>query len=234
MTTDNSKEFKDKYFSGNASLEEEKWLKENEADDFFATLQDAQKEKMDWEFADFLETVQTEKAPVIPIAGRTFKMYWAAAAVVILATCGILAFFHGSNEQHNFVQKNIVPVTDSSRQYAVVPKTVQGTTIAATNNIIKKKKTIVPTHYKQYFAAQKNHTVPQQNTIANGNPDVSGTDSSYHANYVLVNGKPIYDEAKAQEIAIQAVNILKDNVRKGVNDLASIKQIPSNIKTILP
>lgn len=225
MKKDNWEEYKDKYFDGSSNAEEEKFLKENGADDLFSVLKEEKEARMQWEFSAFMQSAGQPKAKIVPIENKSFKMYWmAAASVIAIVLCGILFFQNNQDKPASITAQNSnkagTPAITAQPQMAhnnVQQNNKNNTTIATT-----KKQNNTNNH----LSLAVHHAMPRhQKPIVDVNPETDTTGNNYNPNYVLVNGKPVHSEAEATQITMNAVSLLSDNVSKGANELAIIKKL---------
>lgn len=208
MNNDKINRLKESYFSGKSSKEEEKWLKENANDAYFNTLKEEQKEEMSWEFDDFLATVEQEE-PVKKIGSFSFRKmtYWAAASVALIVF-GTFMFMQSNN-----IGKPQHAKQDDAPQVPVTEPTKNTEDIPAEKRIedeiqFPRKKT-----EKRVPQPQKEAQLPVEEQ------------PTYNPEYVVINGKPIYDLEEARELTMNSLNLLASNVEKSVSGMENIKHL---------
>ncbi|AQW90378.1 hypothetical protein [Elizabethkingia anophelis] len=233
MKTDRSKQYKDQYFAGNSSEAEEKWLKDFSDDVFFKTLREEKEVTMDWSFEDFMEKVEAQSVPAKKIQLTTkpglSKWYWMAAGFIILLSFGGYLFFNQkpiadvtttsvaktepvkNNSLVNQEQQTTAPEVNIQPS-VVIPKTEKKENIkvlAQKKPLVKKEKEIIETTSVK--------SVPE-----------TGTEAGYNPNYVLINGKPVYDEEEAADLTKKSLNLLASNLDKGIEKVGLIKHLSVN------
>ena len=50
-------------------------------------------------------------------------------------------------------------------------------------------------------------------------------ESTYNPEYVVINGKPIYDLEEAKELTMSSLNLLTSNVEKSVSSMENVKYL---------
>lgn len=208
MNSDKINEMKDAYFSGTSSKEDEKQLKETVNDPFFNALKAEQEQKMDWSFDDFMSVVEQEE-PVKRVGVFTFRkmVYWAAASVAVVVFGTSVFLFNGTLEKPKLVQHQVkqdpIPAPKETPEEQPSEVLIQDT---YEQPIRKPKK--APASQKP--SGQKN---PQPN------------ESTYNPEYVVINGKPIYDLEEAKELTMSSLNLLTSNVEKSVSSMENVKYL---------
>lgn len=56
----------------------------------------------------------------------------------------------------------------------------------------------------------------------------TGTEAGYNPNYVLINGKPVYDKEEAADLTKKSLNLLASNLDKGIEKVGLIKHLSVN------
>ena len=238
MKTDRSKQYKDQYFAGNSSEAEEKWLKDFSDDVFFKTLREEKEVIMDWSFEDFMEKVEEQPIPAKKIQLTTkpglSKWYWMAAGFIILLSFGGYLFFN---------QKPTTAITTTS-----VAKTepVKNNTLAIQEqqttppeNNIQPSATTPETEKKEITEKENIKVLAQKKPLAKKEKEIieptsvksvpeTGTEAGYNPNYVLINGKPVYDEEEAADLTKKSLNLLASNLDKGIEKVGLIKHLSVN------
>ncbi|MEW7305770.1 hypothetical protein AB2S32_09335 [Elizabethkingia anophelis] len=238
MKTDRSKQYKDQYFAGNSSEAEEKWLKDFSDDVFFKTLREEKEVTMDWSFEDFREKVEAQPVPAKKIQLTTkpglSKWYWMAAGFIILLSFGGYLFFNEkpiadvtitsvaktepvkNNSLVNQEQQAIAPEVNIQPS-VVIPKTEKKEITEKENiKVLAQKKPLVKKE-KEIIETTSVKSVPE-----------TGTEAGYNPNYVLINGKPVYDEEEAADLTKKSLNLLASNLDKGIEKVGLIKHLSVN------
>ncbi|OBS13791.1 hypothetical protein ATE49_00055 [Elizabethkingia miricola] len=238
MKTDRSKQYKDQYFAGNSSEAEEKWLKDFSDDIFFKTLREEKEVTMDWSFEDFMEKVEEQPIPVKKIQLTTkpglSKWYWMAAGFIIFLSLGGYLFFNqksitdvtATSVAKNEPVKNNTPAiqeqqttpTEINIQPSVITPETEKKEITEKENIkvLAQKKPLVKKE-KEIIETTSVKSVPE-----------TGTEDGYNPNYVLINGKPVYDEEEAADLTKKSLNLLASNLDKGIEKVGLIKHLSVN------
>ncbi|MBN9292902.1 MAG: hypothetical protein J0G96_02855 [Flavobacteriia bacterium] len=205
MSNDKIDTRKEKYFAGTSSAEEEKWLKEHSGDPFFKALKEEQEEKMDWEFDDFLAIAGVQK-----VTGKSFRIsfrkigYWSAAAVFLIVFGTILLTRH-KQEKTLIAKQNKVTEQKTKKQ---LPEVKEETPV------------IVLTEQKEEPAKRvKTHPAQKQQ------PSFPEEITAYYPEYVVINGKPVYDLEEAKELTKNSLALLATNVEKSVSEMEHIKHL---------
>ncbi|KUY19375.1 hypothetical protein BAZ12_06390 [Elizabethkingia miricola] len=238
MKTDRSKQYKDQYFAGNSSEAEEKWLKDFSDDVFFKTLREEKEVTMDWSFEDFMEKVEEQPIPVKKIQLTTkpglSKWYWMAAGFIIFLSLGGYLFFNqksitevtATSVAKNEPVKNNTPAIQEQQttppeiniQPPVITPETEKKEITEKENIkvLAQKKPLVKKE-KEIIETTSVKSVPE-----------TGTEDGYNPNYVLINGKPVYDEEEAADLTKKSLNLLASNLDKGIEKVGLIKHLSVN------
>jgi hypothetical protein len=208
MNNDKINRLKEAYFEGKTSKEEEKWLKENTDDTYFTTLKEEQNQQMNWNFDDFVTTIE-EKTPEKRIGVFSFRktIYWIAAASVIIGVLGMFVV----------MQKNTINKSQYAQQQNVTKQPETKLTVEADDN----------TSPTQILVEEK---LPEEKKVITQKPRKEAPNPiteqpTYNPEYVVINGKPIYDLEEAKELAMSSLNLLASNVEKSVSCMESIKHL---------
>jgi len=224
MKRGNYDELIDKFYAGKASAEEISILKSegllDDQDVFYAdALHSEREQKMDWDFADFMKEIPATKVAALP--GRRVWMKRMMAAAATVATI-LLAYIFWP--QHDNTGEVIhVPVInkqiDSNHNVAANPPAseMKDSTLssgnakthprAITNYTVKTAKPNPPKSNKEAAKDKEEATVSDENFV------------------VMVNGKPITDEADAIAIMKESLSMISRDLTHTVNDLKPIGQI---------
>ncbi|KUG10048.1 hypothetical protein BEI02_16465 [Elizabethkingia sp. HvH-WGS333] len=238
MKTDRSKQYKDQYFAGNSSEAEEKWLKDFSDDVFFKTLREEKEVTMDWSFEDFMEKVEERPIPAKKIQLTTkpglSKWYWMAAGFIIFLSLGGYLFFN--QKPITDVTTTSVAKTEPAKNNTLAIQEPQTTppetniqpsviTTETEKEEITEKENIKVLAQKKPLAKKEKEII--ETTSVKSVPE-TGTEASYNPNYVLINGKPVYDEEEAVDLTKKSLNLLASNLDKGIEKVGLIKHLSVN------
>ena len=115
-----------------------------------------------------------------------------------------------NNSLVNQEQQAIAPEVNIQPS-VVIPKTEKENikVLAQKKPLVKKEKEIIETTSVK--------SVPE-----------TGTEAGYNPNYVLINGKPVYDEEEAADLTKKSLNLLASNLDKGIEKVGLIKHLSVN------
>ena len=199
-------------------------------------FREIKEEKMDWNFEDFLKKTEEkpEEAKIIPLkkgsGGGSQKWYWMAASLVTMF--GMMMFFNPditeptlkpiatneSNPSQKPAQINIIKITEN--QYI----NNNSNTIKVAENNVKPTKKI-----NHQFRNEHQNIASQPSTDAKNSTEIlENPAEEYSADYVIVNGKKIYNEEEAIDITKEAFHLFASNVTKTINQAEPIKNLSSN------
>lgn len=251
MKTDRYKDWEYKFFDGEAlSPEEELLLKEESDNPYFSFLKDEKKGKLDMSFDDFLSkvedtssAVQSNDAPVIAITkakpnfGNGLRNYWMAASLVTFM--GVLGGYLFVNEESGEITKPIKTVvrqdTEPEINHSIEiqePQTTVESSSQENQSSRPNKKTsekIIMVKNATTPASKQKVTNPATNKTKHTSQS-QASDYAYNPNYVIINGKPVYNEQEAIALTEDAVNYLASNVSKTVDHAQSVKNLSLDFK----
>jgi len=224
MKSGNYDELIDKFYAGKASAEEISILKSegllDDKDVFYAdALHSEREQKMDWDFADFMKEIPATKVAALP--GRRVWMKRMMAAAATVATI-LLAYIFWP--QHDNTGEVIhVPVInkqiDSNHNVAANPPAseMKDSTLSSGN-----AKTH-PRPITSYTIKTSKQIPPKSNKeAAKDKEEATASDENF---MVMVNGKPITDEADAIAIMKESLSMISRDLTHTVNELKPIGQI---------
>lgn len=225
MKTDRYKDWESKFFEGEELTPEEHLFLKNESDNpYFSFLKEEKQEKLDISFEDFLKKAEQPKTVVLPIVKKkSYQQYWMAASLVLLM--GISGLWMFNNPEN--IEPQIANHIETS-QTVEAPKTLkpeetstQKPVLAQQNaqpeKKLNKEKSVVD---NQKSKAQFAHHQPKQ-TEENINQNKVSSNSDYNPNYVIINGKPIYNEQEAIAVTEDTFNFFASNVTQTINHAES-------------
>ena len=215
MKSGNYNELLDKFYAGTATAEEISLLQSedliNEQDILYAdTLREERQQMMDWEFEDFMNNIPSKKVVVFPARRVWVKMILSAAAMVA-AIVAVFIFWPQQEMNQNADVPAANKAVDSNEKLiasAVLP--------ADETKETRSPKNSDPDTYKKR-PIQKN-TMPADKT------DVSNNSSSQDY-LVVVNGKPVTNEADAVAITRKSLSMVSHNLTLTVDELKPISRI---------
>ena len=231
MKTDRYKDWESKFFEGEELTPEEELFLKNESDNpYFSFLKDEKQEKLDISFADFLKKTEEPKIVVLPTKRTSYKIYWMAAGLVLLMGMSALWMFNQPQKIETTIAKNPdvpkkekvekVPQVEETTEQTSAPKPVlanQENQKADQSGNDKVVKELVRKEFDKLMAQQEQSSKQEEKQIQV--PAESTLD--YRPNYVIINGKPIYDESEAIAVTENAFNYFASNVTQTINHAES-------------
>lgn len=206
--------------------------KDTTEDKYKEITQDLKKEKMDWDFEDFLEKTK-EDEKIIPLASKTKggsipKTFWMAASVILLISVGL--FFHYGNEnsvidQNELVKNEVLKSKDSFQQETnIAVNTIADTlkvksapTISdSTSTVEEKEKEIMDQILPKRGRLKKDLRPRYADNATPKKVAPKAETSDYESNYVIINGQKIENEQEAIDLTKYSFRILSENVSKTV------------------
>jgi len=197
----------------------------NESDNpYFSFLKEEKQEKLDISFEDFLKKTEQPKIVALPIAKKkSYTQYWMAASLVLLM--GVSGFWLFDNPEK--IEPQITNHTETPKLIEA-PKvsTIEGNSkpepVLAQQNVqpekkINERKTAVK---NQESKSQLAYHQPKQ-IEKNLNQTKVNSSSDYNPNYVIINGKPIYNEQEAIAVTEDTFNYFASNVTQTINHAES-------------
>lgn len=209
MNNDKINRLKEVYFEGKTSKKEEKWLKENTEDAYFNTLKEEQSQQMNWNFDDFVAIVEEKESEKrIGVFSFTKTIYWSAAASVVIAVLGVFLLMQPNTiEKPQYAKQQSKPEPSEAELVVTDDNTSSEKIIKEVNQLPAKK--VVKT------GSSSKKEAP--------NPDAE--QPTYNPEYVVINGKPVYDLEEAKELTMSSLNLLASNVEKSVSGMESVKHL---------
>lgn len=233
MKTDRYKDWESKFFEGEELTPEEELFLKNESDNpYFSFLKEEKQEKLDISFEDFLKKTEEPKVVALPIKKTSYKMYWMAASLVLLMGISALWMFNQPQKMEPAIAKNpdvpkkeivdpVLPVEKTIEENST-PKPVlanqesQKVDKTANDKVVKE---LVRKEFEKLMAQQENQSNKEEKQIQVPTESIS----DYNPNYVIINGKPIYDEGEAIAVTENAFNYFASNVTQTINHAESAK-----------
>lgn len=231
MNTDRYKDWESRFFAGEELSPEEELFLKNESDNpYFSFLKEEKQEKLDIKFEEFLNKATKQnvtkepKIVALPIVKRkSYTQYWMAASLVLLM--GISGFWMFNNPEniepqiakHTETPKKVEtpkvsPIENGSTQQPVL--TQQNTQPKIQK--VAKKNAVENQESKTQFAYHQPKEIKKDQNLNKVN-----SDSDYNPNYVIINGKPIYNEQEAIAITKDTFNYFASNVTQTINHAES-------------
>lgn len=227
MKTDRYKDWESKFFEGEELSPEEYLFLKNESDNpYFSFLKEEKQEKLDIKFEDFLNKATKQnvtkepKIVALPIVKRkSYTQYWMAASLVLLM--GISGFWMFNNPEN--IEPQIAKHTET-------PKKVETPKVSPIENGSTQQPVLTQqnTQPKIQKVAKKNAAETTQFAYhqpkeikKDQNLNKVNSDSDYNPNYVIINGKPIYNEQEAIAITKDTFNYFASNVTQTINHAES-------------
>jgi hypothetical protein len=219
-------ELLDKFYAGTASAEEIALLHSealvSEQDILYAEmLKEERRQKMDWEFEDFMNDLPSDKVETFPSRIVWMKRILSAAAMVAIIGAAYILWPQPQTDKMASVR--------ASNKTAERNKELRATAVSPANEI----KDASQAAEKVKTASKKNrdHAVntdkkrPVQKSIRQ--VDTTGVnDNSDSSEYlVIVNGQPITNEADAIAITRESLSMISQNLTLTVEELKPISRI---------
>ena len=245
MKTDKYKDWESKFFEGEKlSPEEERLLKQESDDPYFSFLREEKKESMTMDFDDFLSKVEAAEekqvestTPIIPLVtakpkfGSGLKNYWMAASLVMFM--GVLGGYLFVNEENgdfnkplnSVVKQDTEPVeTEQTTPKDLGSQELEEPTKNDTEPNISEPTTIeTKTPKVKHVATTVSKPETYQPVKNNQAKPAVKSDVAYNPSYVMINGKPVYNEQEALALTEDAFNYLASNVSQTVDQAQSLK-----------
>ena len=205
-------------------------------DKYNQIFQELKEEKMDWDFEDFLEKAEKNSADekIVPIqkkgGGSNTKWFWMAASLVTLF--GMMMFFNP-----DITEPTLKPIASNESNPSEKPaqtniiKPTENQKINSNSNIIKiTKNNVKPTKKINHQFRNEHQNIASQpsKTVEKSTEILENPAEEYSADYVIVNGKKIYNEEEAIDITKEAFQLFASNVTKTINQAEPIKNLSIN------
>jgi len=231
MKTDRYKDWESKFFEGEELTPEEELFLKNESDNpYFSFLKEEKQEKLDISFEEFLSKAtklnveQEPKIIALPLTKKkAYTKYWMAASLVLLM--GISGFWMFNNldkiepqiANHTEAPKPVETPKDSQpKEISTQQPVLAQKNIQPERKIGKKKSVVDNQESKVQLASHQPKKIEDQLNQNKVNPD-----SDYNPNYVIINGKPIYNEQEAIAVTEDTFNYFASNVTQTINHAES-------------
>lgn len=206
----------DKYWEGMSSLEEERALKKRSEDPYFKSLNALSQDSMKWDFEEFMMKAAGDVKSMEPSVQKSkLRRVWlsvaAAVALLIVGFVFVQSLEREPTQLHQ--QPTVALVEPSASAIADGPK------IMAQPDVKEPLPRLNP-------RKQPSKKGPIQEMAIDGK--ASEKQEPLHEEeeaYVIVNGKPVHDEAEAEEIVLASLKIMAANFQEGRNALEKVKYI---------
>lgn len=208
-------------------------------DKYDEIFRELKKEKMDWNFDDFLkETEKNQETKILPIVElkkqKPIKIFWLAASITLLIAAffgykfwnqnskvenqNILVENQIKNQKSQFDEENNQIIAQQESDSVKIEQSKEDSLDDEVSNPEKILDQIVPKRgriskrYRERYA--DNSTIKKNN-----NKPTSVTENNdYQPNYVIVNGKRIENEDEAIQVTKEAFQIIASNVTQTINE----------------
>lgn len=231
MKTDRYKVWESKFFEGEElTPEEELFLKNESENPYFSFLKEEKQEKLDISFEDFLKKTEEPKIVALPIKKTSYKMYWMAASLVLLMGISTFWMFNQPEKIEPTIAKNPdVPKKEKVEKVSQVEETIEQTSTpkpvlanqesqkvdkTTNDNVVKE---LVRKEFEKLMAQQDSSMKKEEKQIQVPTESMS----DYNPNYVIINGKPMYNEQQAIAVTENAFNYFASNVTQTINHAES-------------
>lgn len=208
MNNDKINRLKDAYFSGESSENDEKWLKENADDPFFNVLKEEKEQQMEWNFDQFLAMTET-KQPVKKSGVFFFtKPFFRVAATVAVLISGTLLYIQTNDTDVRQTQLSQLEDNTETEKTKTIPDVVPSEKITGETA----EPIVRTTPNRRSESPKKTRRSPE-------------SQPAYNPEYVVINGKPVYDLEEAKELTMNSLNLLASNVEKSVSSMENVKYL---------
>ncbi|WP_374329617.1 hypothetical protein [Soonwooa sp.] len=241
MKTDKYKDWEYRFFEGEElSPEEEELLKQESDDPYFSFLREEKQEKMMMDFGSFLSKVEDaggkqaeEKTTIIPLVtakpkfGSGLKNYWMAASLVMFM--GVLGGYLFVNEENGDFNKPLKSVVKQDTEPLEPEQTIGSQNIEEPTKLDTEpnisEPTIIETKTPKVNQVAITTSKPETSSPAKNKQakPASKSEVAYNPSYVMINGKPVYNEQEALALTEDAFNYLASNVSQTVDQAQSVK-----------
>ena len=244
MKTDRYKDWESRFFEGEELTPEEHLFLKNESDNpYFSFLKEEKQDKLDIKFEDFLKkaTKQNDtkepKIVALPIVKRkSYTQYWMAASLVLLmGISGFWMFNNPENIEPQIAKHTETPKKVETPKVSPIEKASTQQPVLAQQNIqpktqkIEKKNAVENQELKAQFAYHQ----PKEIKTDNQNQSKVNSDSDYNPNYVIINGKPVYNEQEAIAVTEDTFNFFASNVTQTINHAESAQNVSEDVIKII-
>lgn len=218
---------------------------------YHKTTAELKNEKLDWEFDDFLEKVntaspekKTDKSSN-PNSNRSARRYWIAAAAVLLIGMTLLIKLQNTptiNSNDSFVKSEILRQKESDPDQFVVyqetsevapdsanlKKSDSVETLSADKEAQKVIETILPKKGrinrkpKEVYTSLKS---PNPGVELNGQGKSNGKDEVLEENYVIINGQKITDRKEAIDVTTYSLRIVSNQINQAIAKADALNEI---------
>ncbi|MFD1769164.1 hypothetical protein [Sphingobacterium suaedae] len=220
MRKDKSTELLDNYWNGISSVEEERQLKKQKNEAYFQALKDSRNERMEWSFDEFLRTASQGDKHLQRTENRHIIRVWSCcAAAVVLVVIGAVYLYNyqtemlgddAGKEKISLVQKATRRSPDRNIEQ---PSQITGewdNPDSGADRVLpinrSKKREVAATSDKN--KALLPDALPDEKEV-----------------FVVVNGKPIYNQKEAEGITIASLKLMVNNIQEGKEALEKVKYI---------
>ena len=208
-------------------------MKKDTTDDQYKEItQELKKEKMNWDFEDFLEKTKQEEK-IIPLVQKTKggsfpKTFWMAASVILLVSVGIFYNYETKKsvkEQDHLVQNEILKQKDTFQQETQLAvnqiddslKIKSDSILSDSTSTVDQNETDIMNQILPKRGRIRRDSKPRYAKNSNAvDNSTKAKDSDYQSNYVIINGQKIESEQEAIDLTKYSFRILSENVSKTV------------------
>lgn len=213
MKSGNYDELLDKFYAGTASAEEIAALQSaallSEQDMAYAeTLNEERGQKMNWEFEDFMKDIPEQKATIIPVRNLWIRRTLSAAAVIAAIVTTYIFWPQPQNDTIAIVPVSNKKVAGTKEQTTVIDLPA-GTDAYTVQQL---EKPVEQTAHKgaRTSTIHKKHPVKKNTQIPDKKSDLNMNKPEDFL--VMVNGKPITNEADAVAITRESLGLVARNL----------------------
>ena len=230
MKSSKYKNIEDKFYRGETSPEEERWLKKHSVEPLFEALKDEKDETMDWDFEDFLAKAESPKEVPLPTTnGGSNKIFWLAAAWALI--CGSMIFYQkynsGVDQKDRLVKNEVVKQKTGIIQDSTLALSTATDSIEVHKDLLEDSLTEDAGHVnvldeilpKRGRIKRQSRPVLVKNETLKAKPNelhMAASSDKYDENFVIINGQRIENENEAIDVAKYSLQMLSDNMRKTI------------------
>lgn len=226
MKSGNYIDILEKFYAGTASAEEITFLQSeglvDEQDTLYAeALREERGQKMDWEFGDFMNDISKQKVAAFPVTRIGMKRILSAAAVVAaIVTAYIFWMQPQTNRTGNVPIAN--KIVDSNKKLTT---TAELPANGIKDTPVTREKINTATKKNTDHAATARKKRPVRESITPADKTDSGSNRKAQDYLVIVNGKPVTNEADAVAITRASLGLVSRNLTITIDELKPISRI---------
>ncbi len=226
MKSENYEDLINKFYAGTASAEEILFLKNegilDEQDELYARTIDSDREaQMEWSFEEFLNEVP--KAKLVTFKNKTNWMK-KALAIAAVAIALLTVYFLLPQTKETLPGKiSYVPVQKVDSNAAVAKNILP--VKESKDSTFRNQKILAATQPVRVLPKKKMEPVTDKEINKQTTKDVLQAQPEFDEYLVMVNGKPIYNEAEAVAITRESLSMVSQNLTSTMDEMKSISSL---------